>query len=133
VKKRTFLGVGIGILVFSVLIGIASLPDEVLIESSEIEELQTVSPEMQLVPTDESSDFANAEIDALKQEIIELKNELVELKTNSQEPEEPLVIQEEEPAPEKELEEKTQEASQEESQGKLITVNIQDGVGSKSR
>jgi len=138
-KKRPVIGLSITVLVLSVIIGIASLPDEVLIDPSSIENSQTLPEDIPLVPTlEESQDFISnsdaqknlddtkAELDALKKEMIELQNELVALKINSQELEKNLTITE--------VEDVTPKVdSQEESQGKVIKVNIQDGVGAKQR
>ena len=137
-KKGPVIGLTVGVLVLSVIIGIASLPDEVLIDSSAIENTQATKEEIPIVPTLEEShalisnsneqikfDDTKAELDALKKEMSDLKNDLVELKTDSKVPDE-------KPAP------KVEDASpkvdsQKESEGKVITVNIKDGVGAKQR
>ncbi len=138
-KKRPAIGLTVSVLVLSVIIGIASLPDEVLIDSSEIQSTQTTPEEVTLVPTLEESqefianavseknmDAAKAEIDALKTEMSKLQNELVELKTDSQVPDEPVEVTEEKVMPPK-------ADTQGKSEGKVITVNIKDGVGAKQR
>jgi hypothetical protein len=137
VKRRTIIGLSVTILALSVIIGIASLPDEVLIDSSSVdsspdlpeeiivpskEEIQEIIPE---VLDNKSTDTTKAEIDALKKEITELKNELVQVKTDSEVPQDIPMITEEK--------NQTAEDSQDESQGKVITISINDGVGSKSR
>lgn len=146
-KKGPVIGLSITVLVLSVIIGIVSLPDEVLIDPSSIENSQTLPEDIPLVPTlEESQDFiansdaqkniddAKAEIDALKNEIKELKNELADLKINSQVPEENLpVTAVEDVGPKETSTEKSPEDSQVESQGKVITINIKDGVGAKMR
>ena len=138
-KKRPFIGLSITVLVLSVIIGIASLPDEVLIDPSSIENSQTLPEDIPLVPTlEESQDFISnsdaqknmddtkTELDALKKEMSALKNQLVELKITSQVIEENLTITEvEDVAPKVD--------SQEESQGKVIKINIKDGVGAKEK
>lgn len=138
-KKLPVIGLSITVLVLSVIIGIASLPDEVLIDPSSIENSQTLPEDIPLVPTLEESqdlisnsdaqknmDDTKIELDALKNEIRELKNELVELKINSQVLEENLPITVvEDVAPKVD--------SQEEPQGKVIKINIKDGVGAKQR
>ena len=145
-KKRPVIGLSITVLVLSVIIGIASLPDEVLIDPSSIENTQTLPEDIPIVPTlEEAQDFvsnsdaqkkiddANAELDSLKQEMSALKNELVELKINSQELEENLTITEvKDVAPEVDVEE-SQENTHEESQGKVIKISLNDGVGMKQR
>ena len=137
-KKRPVIGLTITVLALSVIIGIASLPDEVLIDPSSIDNTQTLPEDIPIVPTlEEAQDFVansdaqkkiddtNAELDALKKEMRELKNELVELKINSQVPDEIL------PTPE--AEDVAPEVDSEESQGKVIKINIKDGVGAKQR
>ena len=137
-KKRPVIGLSLTVLVLSVIIGIASLPDEVLIDPSSIENTQTLPEDIPLVPTlEESQDFISnsdaqknlddtkAELDALKKEMITLQNELVALKINSQVPDEiPTITEVKDVAP---------EVDSEESQGKVIKINIKDGVGAKQR
>ena len=146
-KKRPVIGISITVLVLAVVIGIASLPDEVLIDSTSIENSKTLPEDTPIVPTlEESQDFiansnaqknlddAKAEIDALKNEMSKLQNELVELKTTPQVPEENLpAAPVEDVAPKEASQEKSQEDTQVESQGKVIKVSIQDGVGAKQR
>ncbi|MGI0064192.1 MAG: hypothetical protein ACREAU_09890 [Nitrosopumilaceae archaeon] len=144
-KRRPFIGLSITVLVLSVIIGIASLPDEVLIDPSSIENTQTIPEDIPLVPTlEEAQDFtnsdaqkkiddANAELDSLKKEMRELKNELVDLKINSQVPEENLTTTKVEDVTPKVEDVAPEVDSQEESQGKVITINIKDGVGAKQR
>jgi hypothetical protein len=138
-KKRPAIGLAVSVLILSVIIGIASLPDEVLNEPSTIEGTQTTPENTPLVPTLEESqkfvanavvekdmDAAKAEIDALKQDMKKLQNELVELKTDSQAPDTANEVTEVKDMPPK-------ADSEENSEGKVITINIKDGVGSKSR
>ena len=136
-RKRPVIGLSMTVLVLSVIIGIASLPDEVLIDPSSIENSQTLPEDIPIVPTlEESQDFTNsdaqknmddtnAELDALKNEMSALKNELVELKINSQVPEENLTITE--------VEDVAPKVDTEESQGKVFKINMKDGVGAKQR
>lgn len=137
-KKRPVIGVTVTVLVLSVIIGIATLPDEVLIDSSAIESSQTVPGDN---PTNaalkESQDIisnaiaqqkmddAKAEIDTLKKEMKKLQNDLVKLKTES-------------PGPDQTLE--TTEAKDmqptddsQNTEGKVIKISIRDGVGAKMR
>jgi len=146
-KKRPVIGLSITVLVLSVIIGIASLPDEVLIDPSSIENTQTLPEDIPLVPTlEEAQDFISnsdaqknlddtkAELDALKKEMSELKNELVDLKINSQIPDEILTTTGVKDVVSKvDSQGESQMDSQEESQGKVITINIKDGVGAKQR
>ncbi len=137
-KKRGIIGIGITFLVLSVIIGIASLPDEVLIESTTVENSQTMS-DAQAVPineeinnfiikseVDKNLENAKAELDALKKELRELKKDLVELKTASN-------ILEETPTSLESQEEVSEEQSMEETEGKVIRINIKDGVGAEER
>ena len=136
-KRRPVIGLSITVLVLSVIIGIASLPDEVLIDPSSIENSQTLPEDIPIVPTlEEPQDFTNsdaqknlddtkAELDALTKEMSALKNELVELKINSQVPEENLTITE--------VEDVAPKVDSEESQGKVFKINLNDGVGAKMR
>ncbi len=145
-KKLPVIGLSITVLVLSVIIGIASLPDEVLIDPSSIENSQTLPEDIPLVPTLEESqdlisnsdaqknmDDTKAELDSLKKEMITLQNELVALKTTSQVPEEILTSTEvKDVAPEVDSEE-SQADPQEEPKGKVIKVSMKDGVGAKQR
>lgn len=138
-RKRPVIGLSITVLVLSVIIGIASLPDEVLIDPSSIENSQTLPEDIPLVPTlEESQDFipnsdaqknmddTKADLDALKKEVRDLKNELVGLKINSQVPDEILTnTKAEDVVPKVD--------SQGEPQGKVFKVNMKDGVGAKQR
>ena len=138
-KKRPAIGLVVGVLVLAVVFGIASIPDDVLVESSEIESAQPMAGDTPSVGalaesqkfianavTEKNIDAAKAELDALKQEMSKLKNELVELKSEPQIPDEtPKTIPVQDKPP--------KEDSQVTSGGKVIKVNIKDGVGSKSR
>ena len=135
-KKRPVIGLTITVLVLSVVIGIATLPDEVLIDSSAIKNSKTTQEKIPLVPTLKESqalisnsnaqknlEDTKAELDALKKEMSDLKNNLVELKTDSQVPDETPATKVEDVAPKVD--------SQEKSGGKVIQVNIEDGVGAR--
>lgn len=137
-KRRTIIGLSVTILALSVIIGIASLPDEVLIKSSSVDNSQTL-PEETLLPTQEDiqeaiSDINNkkdtestkTEIDTLKKEITDLKKEIVQIKINSDVPKDVSTITEKEDV----LDDKN---SYNETEGKVITVSIKDGVGVKQR
>ena len=138
-KRRPIIGLSATVLVLSVIIGIASLPDEVLIESSSIDKSPTQPEDIQFAPTKEelqesipytedtkNIDNTKAELDALKKEIKELKNEIVEIKINSEIPDDIPLITEVEDVP-------TEERSHEDSQGKVITISLKDGVGARMR
>jgi hypothetical protein len=145
-KKRPVIGLSITVLVLSVIIGIASLPDEVLIDPSSIENTQTLPEDIPIVPTlEEYQDFVsnsdaqkkiddtNAELDALKKEMSALKNELVELKINSQVPDEILTTTGVKDVVSEVDSEESQVDPQEESEGKVIKINLNDGVGSQEK
>ena len=145
-KKRPVIGLGITVLVLSVIIGIASLPDEVLIDPSSIDNTQTLPEDIPIVPTlEEYQDFVSnsdaqkkiddtkAELDALKKEMSALKNELVELKINSQVPDGIQTIAKVGDTTPKVGSEESQVDSQEESKGKVIKISMKDGVGVEQR
>ena len=138
-KKRPAIGLVIGVLVLAVVFGIASLPDDVLVESSEIESAKPVADDnpsatalaesqkfIANAVTEKNLDAAKAEIDALKQEMQKLQNEIVELKTDSQDKDESQkdTVEKEMPPP---------KDSTSETGGKVIKVKIDDGVGASMR
>lgn len=136
-KKWPIIGISVTILALSVIIGIASLPDEVLIESATIDNSQTLPEEIpgtskensqESIPAneDKNADVSKIEIDVLKKEITDLKNELIQIKINSDVPKESPVITEN-----KDI--STNMNSEKESEGRVITVSIKDGVGVKQR
>lgn len=141
-KKRPAIGLTVTVLVLSVIIGIASLPDEVLNESSAIEGTQTNTEAVAPVPpleksqefianavTEKDLNAAKTEIDTLKQEINQLKDELVGLKIDSQALDTAVEVPEVTEVKDMPPKEDTQETSE----GNVIKINIKDGVGSKSR
>ena len=122
-KRRPIIGLSITAFVLSAIIGIASLPDEVLLESSTIENSQTLPEEIQSVPTmEEVSGFVsesevekkvektNAELNALKRELDQLKKEINRIKVVSDVPEEF-----------SEISETTHEELENQSEGRVIT------------
>ena len=138
-KKRPVIGLSVTVLVFSVIIGIASLPDEVLIDPSSIESTQTLPEDIPIVPTlEEYQDFvsnsdAQKKIDDANAELDALKNELVELKIDSQVPDEILTTTEAEDVVSKVDSEESQADPQEKSEGKVIKISMKDGVGVEQR
>jgi predicted nuclease with TOPRIM domain len=135
VKKRRIIGIGVPFLVLSIIVGIASLPDEVLLESSTNENSQILSENIQSVPTIEQvSDLVqetesekkiektNAELNALKKELDKLKKEITQLKTGSEIPEEI-----------SETSETVDEELEDQPDGNVIRVSISDGVGATQR
>ena len=141
-KRRSIIGLSVGVLVFSVLFGIASLPDGVLESSTsvaaenaelEVNELQVTETPQEVAlgpPIQESLENAQ-EISELKKEILALQAEIDSVKANeaqvlSQEVTEPEVQQVEE-QPDQEPEQT------EDSEGKVIRVGLNDGVGTSMR
>jgi len=135
VKKRRIIGIGVPFLVLSIIVGIASLPDEVLLEPSTNENSQIYSENIQSVPTMEQvSDLVqetesekkiektNAELNALKKELDKLKKEITQLKAGSQIPEEI-----------SETSETVDEELEDQPDGNVIRVIISDGVGAAQR
>jgi len=134
-KRRPIIGLSITALVLSILFGIASLPDEVLIDSSTIENSQTLPGDVQFVPTmeeisdivpesvpEKNSDNISTELNALKKELEQLKKELNQLKTGSEIPEEISEISEIEDGELEDLPE-----------GRIISINLNDGVGGSEK
>ena len=91
-KKGTGIGIAIAVVIVSIIVGIASLPDEVLIESPSVDTSQN-SPREEKTTVSSESISSNEQTEPVEQT----------------EPEE------------------------EETQGKVIEVKIEDGVGSKDR
>ena len=91
-KKWTGVGIGVAVIVVAIIFGIASLPDEVLIESPSVDTSQN-SPGEEKTTVSSESISSNEQTEPVEQT----------------EPEE------------------------EETQGKVIEVKINDGVGSKDR
>ena len=135
VKKRRIIGIGVPFLVLSIIVGIASLPDEVLLESSTNENSKILSENIQSAPTIEQvSDLVqetesekkiektNAELNALKKELDKLKKEITQLKTSSEIPEEI-----------SETSETVDEELEDQPGSNVIRVIISDGVGAAQR
>ena len=92
-KKWTGVGIGVAVIVVAIIFGIASLPDEVLIESPSVDTSQNPSGEEKNIVVPSESIASPEQTEPVEQT----------------EPEE------------------------EETQGKVIEVKINDGVGSKDR
>jgi len=113
-NKGKGIGIGVTVIAVAIVFGIASLPDEVLLESPQLGASENLQTEM--IPID----ITPVEIPIEKQPIEEVVEEPV-----------PEVV--EEPVPEV-VEEPVPEVIEEpentdESEGKVITVKINDGVG----
>ena len=130
VKKRPAIGITITVLVLSVVVGIATLPDEVLLEPS-TENSQAIQEDIPFVPkADEVSNLVaqaeekknaektKAELDALKMELEKLKKEISQTQPAAEIPQEVAQVPE-----------TPQEEFDSETEGKIISINISDGVG----
>ena len=104
-KKGKALGIGFAVLAAAIVIGIASLPDEVLLESPELE----------------ASDNTQSEIMPLDIPPIVVSEEPTEVVE-----EEPTEVVEEEPT-------EVVEEDPDDSEGQVIKINIKDGVGGAER
>jgi outer membrane biosynthesis protein TonB len=105
-KKGAMIGIGLSILVLAIIVGIASLPDEVLIENPSLETSETL-------PTNEEQikvPVAEEPVETVAEEPVETVAE------------EPVETVAEEPV-ETETEDKT-------SEDNVIRVEIKDGIGS---
>lgn len=133
-KKRPVIGLTVAVVVLSVIMGIATLPDEVLLEPS-AENSQTIQEDIPFVPkieevsnlvsesiTEKKLEKTKAELDALKNEFEQLKKEINEPKPASEIPEEVTQVSE---TPDEEFDNP--------SEGKVISINLKDGVGGSER
>ena len=117
-KKGKAAGIGIAVIAVAIVFGIASLPDEVLLETpidvSESIPAETLQTEFQpeIISSEEKTEETAPEEEA-------------EPETAPEEEAEP------ETAPEEEAEPETE--SEEESEGNVIKVKISDGVGGAER
>lgn len=113
-KKGVAIGIGLSIIVVAIIVGIASLPDEVLIENPSLETSENLpqSEEQIEVPTVEPVVEESAE-------------------TSVQPPaEEPIVEESAETPVQPPAEEPVVEEPAEESDDNVIKVEIRDGIGS---
>jgi len=118
-KKGPAIGIGVAVLAVAIILGIASIPDEVLLENPSLE--MSENPVILQEPIIEEP--------IIEEPIIEepiIEEPIIE------EPiiEEPIT---EEPIAEEPITEETIEESEEESEGETIKVEIRDGVGSADR
>ena len=120
-KKGKAVGIGIAVIAVAIVFGIASLPDEVLLETP-IDVLENI-------PTETFPTEFQPVIISYKEQTIEPETEpVVEPET------EPVVEPETEPVVEPETEPVVEpETAEEESDGNVIEIKISDGVGSKDR
>ena len=112
-KKRTGISIGIAVIIVSIIFGIASLPDEVLIKSPSIDTSKNPSGDTKITIPSESTP---------SKEQTEPKEET---------PVEP--VKPTEPKEETPVEPVKQTEPKEETQGKVIEVKIKDGVGSRDK
>jgi len=122
-KKGKAAGLGITVIVVAIVFGIASLPDEVLLETpitaSENSPTETFPTEFQ--PEIISSEEQTVEAEPEVAEPVETEPEVAEPVETEPEVAEPVEAEPEEAVPE------------EESEGEVIMVIINDGVGAKQR
>jgi len=127
-KKGKVAGIGIAVIAVAIVFGIASLPDEVLLETpidvSESIPAETLQTEFQpeIISSEEKTEETAPEEEAEPETAPE---EEAEPETAPEEEAEP------ETAPEEEAEPETE--SEEESEGNVIKVKISDGVGGAER
>ena len=117
-KKGKAAGIGIAVIAVAIVFGIASLPDEVLLETP-IDASENIPAET--LPTE------------FQPEIIPSEEQTVE--TEPEEEAEPETEPEEEAEPETEPEEESEPETEpeEEAEGNVIKVKISDGVGGAER
>ena len=136
VKKRGAIGIAVTVLVFSIILGIASLPDEVLEESS-FGQPQTQIPVNQVGPSGSASIEKPMNSIPQSQETNPPVIAPIEIQTNSQTPsiqksdlpEEETVSQSEQQNPPQ----KEEPENEDESKPNLIKIELSDGVGAGDR
>jgi len=123
-KKGKAAGIGITVIVAAIVFGIASLPDEVLLETpiAASENIPTETFLTEFQPEIISSEEQTVEAEPVESEPVEA--EPVEAEPVESEP------VESEPVESEPVE---AEPEEEEAEGKVITVIINDGVGAKQR
>lgn len=112
-KKGKGIGIGVAVIALAIVFGIASLPDEVLLESPQLDTSENLPSEM--IPMDIASIILEEPV--LVEEPIE---EVVEEAPVLEVAKEPIEVAEESETPG-------------ESENNIITVKINDGVGAKMR
>jgi hypothetical protein len=134
-RKGSVIGLVVGVVFMSIIVGIAAIPDEVLEESYiEKSKMPSVAAEDIIIATVPKAEITEPEIQLISepesQEIVEPETPQVS-EPEAQEiadPEIPEVSEPESPstAPEKP---ETAEKQTDESKGKVIRVEVRDGVG----
>ena len=128
-NKGKGIGIGVTVIAVAIVFGIASLPDEVLLESPKLDTSETLPTVMNPV------DITPREVPIVEpiQEVVEEESiqEVIEIDLLEE-------VVEEEPLEEVIEEEPIQEVVEEsetpdESEGKIITVTINDGVGARMK
>jgi len=131
--KGKGIGIFVAVIAVSIVVGIASLPDEVLLESPQLDASENLLSEMiPIVVEEEPIEVIEEEpIVVVEEEPIEVEEEPIVVEEEPIEvvEEEPIEVVEEEPI--EVVEEEPESAD--ESEGKVITVKINDGVGAKMR
>jgi len=113
-KKGTGIGIGVAVIVVAIFFGIASLPDEVLIESPSVDTSQNTPGEEKniMLPSESVASPAQTEPEA----------------ETTVEP-----VEQTEPEAETTVEPVEQTEPEAGTQGKVIKVTVKDGVGSKDK
>jgi len=125
-KKGKAAGIGIAVIAVAIVFGIASLPDEVLLETpidvSENIPAETFPTEFQpeIISSEEQTVEPEPEVEPETEPVVEPEPE-VEPETEPEEEAEPVAESEAEPE------------TPEESEGKVIEIKIRDGVGSRDK
>jgi len=127
-KKGKAAGIGVAVIAVAIVFGIASLPDEVLLETP-IEASENIPAET--LPTEFQPEIIPSEEQTVETE----PEEEAEPETEPEEEAEPETEPEEEAEPETEPEEEAEPETEpeEEAEGNVIKVKISDGVGGSER
>ncbi len=114
-KKGKGIGIGVAVIALAIVFGIASLPDEVLLESPQLGTSENIPSEM--ISLNAAPMIVEEPVLEVVEEPIE---EVVEEAPVLEVVEEPIEVVEEPESPD-------------ESEGKIITVTINDGVGARMK
>lgn len=129
-KKGKAAGIGIAVIAVAIVLGIQSLPDEVLLENP-IDASENIPSET--FPTDFQPEIVLPEEETLEPEVE--STPVVSPEVEPEEETETVTPEEEtEPmTPEEEPEESSEPETSEESDGNVISIKIRDGVGAAQR
>ncbi len=133
-KKGKAAGIGIAVIAVAIVFGIASLPDEVLLETP-IDVSENIPAET--FPTEFQPEIISSEEQTVEPEPEVEPEPVVESEPEVEPETEPVVEPEPEVEPETEPEEEAEPEAEpetpEESEGKVIEIKIRDGVGSRDK